>query len=292
MKKLDPLFAAHHPDKNFIPLNCNHYYSNVLSIASMIKSPEHCIPAYLHSHEEYEFNIPLTPLPILVSDDAVFFGEVGFGYPIPPARQHGAKFNMADVAMDQIVCKSDYMKQLMKKKRLSGNEFNSRFPVTKELKSYIQLFKQEFEKGCQTNSDKLMHLSALICSTLIDLGITPDGRSAREPQQYQKGIHATVEYLNTNYQNEISIDDLAQMCGLTKNYFITSFKRSIGESPYSYLNKLRISKAKVLLETTTYSIQEIAHRCGFQRANTFSSLFKSNTGLTPTEYRQSLEHQN
>ena len=70
--------------------------------------------------------------------------------------------------------------------------------------------------------------------------------------------------------------------------YTSAFKKAVGETPYNYLLKLRIAKSQLLLENPNYSIKEIALLCGFQKPNTFSSLFRNYTGMTPTEYKQKL----
>lgn len=289
MKHLDKLFSAHHPSKDFLANNCKHFYCDVLSIAETIPSPDRVILPYSHAHEEYEFTFPLTPIPVLINEGAVFFGEVGYAYPVQSNHQHGTSFRVSDIAQDRIIIQKEYLEELMAKKHLAGAQFCDRFEVTRDLKSYIQLFKHEFEKNPKPDNENLMHLAALISSTIIELGIYHAVPHHKETWSYQKGITEVATYMNQHFQDNLSIDQLASMCGLTKNYFISAFKRSMGETPYSYLSKLRISKAKILLETTDLSIQEVAADCGFQKANTLTTLFKNNTSMTPSQYRASLK---
>lgn len=289
MKHLEKLFAAHHPSKDFLVNNCKHFYCDVLSIAETIQSPDRVTLPYSHAHEEYEFNLPITPVPVLVNEGAVFFGEVGFAYPVQSNHQHGTSFRVSDIAQDHVVIQKEYLDEMMDKKNLTGTLFSGRFEVTRDLKSYIQLFKHEFEKNPVPDNENLLHLAALISSTIIELGIYHVVPQQKETWSYQKGVSEVAAYMNQHFQDNLSIDQLASMCGLTKNYFISAFKRSMGETPYSYLSKLRISKAKILLETTDLSIQEVAAECGFQKANTLTTLFKNNTTMTPSQYRSSLK---
>lgn len=78
----------------------------------------------------------------------------------------------------------------------------------------------------------------------------------------------------------------AEMSGFSKSYFITTFKKMMGETPYMHISKLRLSKAKVFLQNTDLPIYKIAELCGFPRPNAFTNLFKSETGRTPKEYRR------
>ena len=285
MSIYDKLLAAHHPDEKFVQNGCDRYYNKNISILHMRKSKDIFSPLFRHSHPEYEFMIPNVPIPVLMHMESVYFGEVGYVYPADSNCVHGTKFQVSDASHDNVVVDKEFIEDILKTKGISEGKFHSKFPLNSELKSYIQLFKNEFSKGIEKNDDKMDCIAKLIVHTLIETGCNYNLERYREPQQYQKGISKVVEYLNQNYYADINIKMLADMCGLTQNYFITSFKKAMGESPYSYVNKLRISKAKVLLETTEYNIQEISQKCGFKKANTFTSLFKSVTGRTPKIYR-------
>lgn len=280
------LVAAHHPKEDFLLKYCDHYYCDRLSIAVLKKSPAVEMVTYNHAHDEYEFLIPLTPVPVLMIDDALYFGEVGYVYPIQSAHEHGVKFKASDISYDHIVIDQAYMDAMIRKKGYEGKEFSGKFEESNELKSYIQLFKNECAKGKTCDHEKMDYLSALITMTLVDNGLSPTASSRKESHKYQKGIASVAAYINQHYKDDMDVDLLAKMCGLTKNYFISAFRKAMGETPYSYLCKLRISKAKVLLETTEDSIQSVAMRCGFKKSNTFTTLFKSVTGQTPSEYRK------
>ncbi len=281
------LVAAHHPREDFLRKHCKHYYYNNISIAVLDKSPDVEMVTFSHAHDEYEFLIPLTPIPVLMIDDALYFGEVGFVYPIQSGHEHGIKFKVSDISFDHIVIDKDYMEAMIEKKGYGGKSFNVKFEETGELKSYIQLFKNEFAKGAARDDEKMEYLAALITMTLIECGLSPAAASKKESQKYQKGIASVAAYINQHYKEDMNVDLLAEMCGLTKNYFISAFRKAMGETPYSYLCKLRISKARILLETSEESIQSVASLCGFKKSNTFTTLFKSVTGQTPSEYRKS-----
>ena len=283
---LKNLFAAHHPENDFLAANCHHYYCDVLSIASIIPSPEYGINPYSHKHDEYEFLLPYGPIPMLINEGAVYFGEAGYVYPIQSGKQHAFKFRVTNIPFDHICINMEFLEKIMLQKGYAKREFKDRFECTAELRSYIQFFKNEFERQEEKDQEKLKCLAHLICITLIDLEFhTPTDKQPINPLQCQKGILQVASYMNQHYTENLPIETLSEMCGISKNYFISSFKKVIGETPHNYLIKLRISKARILLETTDESIQEIASQCGFQKANTFSSLFKSITGSTPTEYR-------
>ncbi len=289
MENMQKLFAAHSPASNFMEIRCTLCYGEHLSIATLLKSKDHIVPPFTHSHEEYEFLAPHTPIPFLVNEGAIYFGEVGWVFPVQSGRSHGIKYELSDISHSSIVIRKEYMDALLAERGCGGAAFNYEFRLSDELKFYLHTFKSEYNKGAQCDAQKLRHLSALICLELIHAGTDPAQDTRKEKHSYQRGIRTVAEFLNDNYQQDISVEELAKMYGFSKSYFIEVFKRNLGESPHAYLNKLRISRAKLLLETTNDPICEIAEQCGFKKANTFTSLFKTLTGKTPTAYRQALD---
>lgn len=288
MKQPIHLFSAHHADKNFMSRNCDHYYCDVLSIASFIDCSECTSLPYRHRHDPYEFLIPYGPIPLVTCADTVFFGEAGYIYPIQSGEEHGLKALVTNIAYDNVIVDKDFLDEIMKQKGYNGRKFNWRFKLTKDLKAYIQLFKNEFNNGVNCDKDNLLHLAALITASFIEAEFQKRGVPTGRTSQYQQGILQVVTYINQHYTEPLNLEDLARMCHLSKTYFISAFKKVIGETPYSYLLKLRISKAQILLETTDYAIKEVANMCGFQKTNTFTSHFHTVMHMTPSEYRENV----
>ena len=99
-------------------------------------------------------------------------------------------------------------------------------------------------------------------------------------------IAALTEYLAQNYSHEISLEDMAARCGLSKYHFLCSFKQYTGFTPYDYLNTLRIAQAKNLLADTDLPAYKIGQMVGFPGEASFIRLFKLKTGATPGAYRE------
>lgn len=99
-------------------------------------------------------------------------------------------------------------------------------------------------------------------------------------------IAALTEYLAQNYSHEISLEDMAARCGLSKYHFLRSFKQYTGFTPYDYLNTLRIAQAKNLLADTDLPAYKIGQMVGFPGEASFIRLFKLKTGVTPGVYRE------
>lgn len=114
-------------------------------------------------------------------------------------------------------------------------------------------------------------------------------KSAPEPKPTEPDPIATaLRYFETNYFQNIDVGTFASQIGFSRAYFSTLFSRQTGESPYGYLTKIRIEKAKEYLKNDVYSVEEIAYSVGFCSLQRFSEMFKKYTGLSPSHYRKTL----
>ncbi len=94
---------------------------------------------------------------------------------------------------------------------------------------------------------------------------------------------AICEFLAKNYMKNITLNELSNLTGLSKYYLLRSFTKQKGISPYSYLETIRIDKAKKLLEQGVLPI-DAALQTGFNDQSHFSNFFKKFIGLTPKQY--------
>ena len=92
-------------------------------------------------------------------------------------------------------------------------------------------------------------------------------------------------FIDNNYQDNISLDHLAQAFSINKFYLQKLFKKRSGLSPNEYLTRVRLEKAKNLLRTTDSTIIQIAQEVGYT-ASYFDNVFKKFEGITPQTYRQ------
>lgn len=93
-------------------------------------------------------------------------------------------------------------------------------------------------------------------------------------------------YLEHHFQHEISLDEMARISGISKYHLCRQFKKYIGFSPREYVLDLRISQAKILLQTSTIPSYKICTLIGFLNESNFIRHFKNATGMTPGQYRR------
>lgn len=98
-------------------------------------------------------------------------------------------------------------------------------------------------------------------------------------------INRILKHLHLNIESQISLKKLSKDLNLSEGYISDCFKKHMGITIMKYAKKIRIDRAKVLLITTTTSILEIGLTLGFHDQSHFHKVFKSFTGLSPSEYR-------
>ncbi|TLS53887.1 helix-turn-helix domain-containing protein [Paenibacillus antri] len=103
-----------------------------------------------------------------------------------------------------------------------------------------------------------------------------------------KMIWEVIQFLNTRYMDDISLEDLARKYGSSVSTISTLIKEALGTTLLQYLHTLRIRRAEGLLSNTTMSIMDVAIETGFQSFRTFSRVFKRIHGVSPREFRNRL----
>ncbi len=105
-------------------------------------------------------------------------------------------------------------------------------------------------------------------------------------------LEKTIAYVEQNYQRKLSLEEVALALNFAPSYFARFFKRFTNTTFLSYLNTYRINKAQWALINENKSITEISDEVGFGSVKTFNRLFKSTTGMSPSEYRKSIFENN
>lgn len=96
------------------------------------------------------------------------------------------------------------------------------------------------------------------------------------------------EYIEDNFNKDLSLEDIAEHVFLSPVYFSRLFKKETNENFIDYLKKVRIIKAKRLLKNTDNRIYEISQQVGYKSSKYFSRLFREYTGSTPSNYREEI----
>lgn len=87
-------------------------------------------------------------------------------------------------------------------------------------------------------------------------------------------------------EEEITLDDLSTEAGISSWHLLRAFRQTFGETPHSFLTRLRIERAKHLLTVSTRSVTEICFDVGFSSLGSFSTLFRREMGMSPNTFRR------
>lgn len=98
-------------------------------------------------------------------------------------------------------------------------------------------------------------------------------------------LENVLHYIDIGYNLPLTINQLSSMIHLSKSHFYKVFSAYTGDTPLQYINKVRIEKAKKILNTTRLSVSDIAFKVGFEDPKYFSRIFHQHTGVAPRQWR-------
>jgi AraC-like DNA-binding protein len=128
-------------------------------------------------------------------------------------------------------------------------------------------------------------IQASLCEMIIKLARLAAEAKEKNIDDINKYVNEAVSYMRSNYHEDISIEMVAEYVNLNTSYFYKIFRKVMQKTPAEYLNQLKISKARSLLERTDIPINDICFYAGFNSRQYFSYAFKKHTGMTPKQYR-------
>lgn len=100
-----------------------------------------------------------------------------------------------------------------------------------------------------------------------------------------RAILAAQDYIEANYGEDISVEQVAAKVNMSKRNFIRRFKQAVQITPVDYIQRVKIEAAKKALERGQQNIQTLTYDVGYNDTKTFRSTFKRLTGVTPQDYR-------
>lgn len=197
-----------------------------------------------------------------------------------------------------------------------------------ELKETVSLMFREFrDSGCERKK-LLLHIQNIVLTILINLEdnevdisketqeadfinhlsefghladvevrflefcnrLSADIAGKRESANQKQAVLA-LDYMEKNYSNvNLSLGSVCSYLSVSTSYFSTIFKNATGETFVEALTRIRMEKARGMLETSNMKSYEVALAAGYNDPHYFSSIFKKHTGMTPTEYAKQLRN--
>lgn len=120
--------------------------------------------------------------------------------------------------------------------------------------------------------------------------LVPEVHESGMKDNTTRNIKTILDYIDINYMNTITIEELAASVDLSKHYFMRFFKKYMGMTCIEYINDYRLNVATNLLLTTSMRITEVAQSIGITNLSYFNRIFKKKYGMTPKEYRYNVDN--
>ena len=149
---------------------------------------------------------------------------------------------------------------------------------------YQWLFEQMIRELqlCRANYKELLTMLLRHIFLLVNRYLKENGKSGVDALN---DIERSIQYFNENYTKDINIDEYAKSLHVSTCWFNRRFKQVTKITPLQYILSLRLSNAKMLLETQDYNVTETSYAVGFHNPLYFSRLFTKHIGMPPSEYK-------
>jgi len=160
------------------------------------------------------------------------------------------------------------------------------------------LYRAKYKDICETMKQEMLYIANhrdasplhLIGHLYLFLDAFTRSRGAmnalKENSLQNTYIREAITFIEQNFQNDISIEEIARVCGINRSYFGKIFKERMGTSPQEFLLHYRMSKAAELLKLTELSVGDIGKAVSYENQLHFSRAFKNVYQVSPREWRK------
>ncbi len=185
-------------------------------------------------------------------------------------------------------CETKYINPISQNHILFKNKIENDKKVSKHINEFVKEFEAKEIGYEMVIKATLYQLLVLLLRNHVQLVLTPKEYDARI--RNLKRFNGVLEYIENNYSDRITIDQLCSMANISRFYFCRVFKSITEKSLGEYLNQLRINKAEALLKNGDVNITEAAMSCGFDDINYFSRMFKKYKNESPSSVLRKKNH--
>ncbi|MBQ8526525.1 MAG: AraC family transcriptional regulator [Clostridia bacterium] len=136
-----------------------------------------------------------------------------------------------------------------------------------------------------------IHFSSGICSVPLLRSVVQEILCNIIRENYPRALSsaknpvvAAIYYIEEYSNHFLTSEDIASAAGCSQSHLRYLFRKAYGESPMHYLNRVRVERAKEMISTDMFTLNDIASACGFRNVYYFSRVFKEFTGVSPGKY--------
>jgi transcriptional regulator GlxA family with amidase domain len=132
--------------------------------------------------------------------------------------------------------------------------------------------------------------TAIYCSKVFQIEMDRESQSAfiifkGQKKHADEIVKEAQDYIESNVREKISVKQLASRFAVSRRQFDRRFIRATGNTPFEYLQRVKVETAKKLLEVGWKTVSEVMYEVGYSDASAFRRVFKKITSLSPIEYR-------
>ncbi len=260
--------------------------------AYVLLPPDKQIP--IHSQHTWELSCVITGEGTrLLGDESEPF-KAGDAVLIPPGMIHHWYFrndstdSEGNIENVTILFKTDFIRNIQK----CFPELSDAMGFLLQLKDAIVFSGEARTRICramtgmrnQTPERRIFSFAEILLMMAEDNA----GRAVANPKRLTRNeirLSQIKAYVNCNYHREISLDEISGYVGMNRTAFCSFFKQHTGQTFVGYLNGIRLSRAKELLQSSDLTIIQVCSAVGISDAPYFCRLFKRAYGMTPTMLR-------
>ncbi len=237
----------------------------------------------LHSHTFFEFEVILEGRGTHVRNGHAEPLERGAAYLLTPSEQHSIQ---CEAGQTLKLLNFSFLATALPKEA-SGAVFSgqNRFVFDEEgLASLLGLFELLWAEERHSGGRDGLYSEALLQALFRFLW-----RYRRDPAPGMPGeerIFGVLSYIHENFQNDVSLSELAERSGYSYGYLCRLIRKYTGQSFKHYLIKLRIGYARRMILNTDLGLSEICYASGFGSYSQFAHQFSLATGTSPDAYRR------
>ncbi len=170
-------------------------------------------------------------------------------------------------------------------------EENFIHPITSGTAGFIPKIHQDrcyshfLKRLVETSSKQYLSIKILLYA-LIDQLYQKDQITVEKYTETQENLKKIISYIQKNYNEPLTLNQIAQQIMITPNYLCKYFKKKMGITVFQYIQQYRINQSIDLLLQSDLPIINIAMQCGFDNLSYYIRTFKKQTGITPKQYRK------
>jgi transcriptional regulator GlxA family with amidase domain len=184
---------------------------------------------------------------------------------------------------------------------LAANTFRRMFPEINLVEDKIITDEQGIYSsgGAYSSLNLILYLvekyagrqAALYCSKAFQIDIQRDSQSpfmifTGQKEHDDESIRKAQEYIESNFHEKVTVDQLASMLALSRRNLERRFKKATSNTVSEYIQRVKVEAAKMSLESSRENVNEVMYNVGYQDPKAFRITFKRITGLSPIQYRK------